>query len=131
MNSKALSSSSGYSKKYQNGIVYIGSQEYLDNITNVCDNDIFILDARDEKDPDMKVLSSYLINDLKVQREILKIMLEYEEKNPSLWDRSIESMQNEWLLHNLMAIFSYKKERTMDVDFNNGDEEKYKILRLK
>ena len=49
---------------------------------------------------------------------------------PSVWERSIESMRNEWEVHNWAYRFDYKKNRTTDVDFNIGDEEKYssKIL---
>lgn len=121
----ALSNKEGYSKEYQNGFVYIGDMDYLDSIEKIGINDILVLDDRDSSDPNLKILSSYLVNDLLIQRDILKILLEYEENNPSLWDRSFESMQNEWIIHNLMVLLSYKKERTMDVDFNNGDEEKY------
>lgn len=130
-NNTSLSDIKGYFKKYQEGTVYIGSKEYLQSINNVGINDILVLDARDEKDPDMKVYSSYLINDFNIQEEILKILIEYEEENPSLWNRSIESMQREWCAHNLMALFSYKKESTMDVDFNNADEEKYSVKYIK
>lgn len=129
MNNSGISNIEGYSKEYQRGIVYIGDESFLKSISNIGVNDILVLDARDDEDPNMKVYSSYLINNPNIQNEILKILIDYEEENPSLWDRSIKSMQREWYVHNLMAMLSYKKERTMDVDFNNDDEEKYKILK--
>ncbi len=125
MNNKECLSSEGYHKEYSNGTVYIGNEEYLDGLKNISSNDILVLDSRGDSDPDMKVLASYLINDYDIQKEVLEILLEYEKNNPSLWKRSLESMQMEWYIHNLMAKFSYKLERTMDVDFNNDDEEKY------
>lgn len=125
MNSKAVAEKEGYHTEYSNGVIYIGDREYLENLKDVSKNDILVLDARSDVDPDMKVLASYLINDLDIQKEILEILLEYEKNNPSRWDRSLKSMQREWYAHNLMALFSYKRDRTMDVDFNNSDEEKY------
>ena len=129
MNSNGKANIVGYFKEYQRGIVYIGDESFLESIANIGENDILVLDARDDEDPNMKVYSSYLINNSNIQNEIIKILIDYEEENPSLWNRSIKSMQREWYVHNLMAMLSYKKERTMDVDFNNADEEKYKILK--
>lgn len=126
-NNEALSSNDGYSKEYKNGTVYIGNKEYLESLDDICENDLLVLDARNDEDPNMKVYASHLINDPLLQKEILEILLEYEDNDPSLWDRSLESMQREWYIHNLMVMFSYKLERTSDVDFNNGDEEKYKV----
>lgn len=124
-------SSEIYTKEYNKGLVYIGTKEEIELLESVNEDDILVIDKRDEKDPDMRVLSSYQINNRMTQKEILEILLEYEKLYPSDWDRSLSSMQMEWLAHNFMAFFSYKTERTFDVDFNNHDEEKYKVLHLK
>lgn len=121
----ASKTSAGCVKEYEKGKLYIGDKEYLDSVGEIGKDDLLILDDRWANDPNMKIFSSSLINDPIIQREILLILLEYEENDPSLWDRSLKSMQREWVVHNLMALFSYKIESTYDVDFNNGDEEKY------
>jgi len=36
-------------------------------------------------------------------------------------------MDNEWYAHNFLSAFNYQTNRTNDVDFNNKDEEKFKI----
>ena len=78
----------------------------------------------------MKICDSYKIRSSKERREILEIMCLYEECYPTDWDRSIESMQLEWTLHNLSYDFNYQRESSTDVDLDNEDEVKYtnKIL---
>ena len=78
----------------------------------------------------MKVVDSYKIHRYKEKMEILKILECYEECFPSKWERSIDSMQLEWTLHNLSYDFNYQRSSSTDVDFNNDEEEDYdsKIL---
>ena len=117
--------------KYSKGRVYIGKQEYLDNLGEVDKNDILILDARDDEDPDIKIYNSSSILDINQIEEILEIITNYEEKNPSNWKRSINSMRNEWIYHNFLYIFNYERHRTNDVDLNNKDELTYKKILIK
>ena len=91
------------------------------------DNTIFVVDSRYDKDPDMVICDSYKVSNLKTMREILLVLKEYEKDDPSEWDRSINSMINEWVLHNIGYSFGYKRESTIDTDFNNSDEESYTI----
>jgi hypothetical protein len=111
---------------YEEGNVYIGSFEYLKEVKKFANKkDVLIWDKRYIEDSDMVILDSYKIINQQHRNTILEIMLEYERMHPSVWERSIESMRNEWEIHNLCYRFEYKKNRTTDVDFNIGDEEKY------
>lgn len=110
---------------YSNGRVFIGKQDYLDNINNLTRKDILILDERDKKDPNIKIYNSIMITNNEEIEEILNLLLEYEEKNPSNWNRTFESMKTEWYYHNIAYYLNYKRERTKDVDLNNNDENKY------
>ena len=116
---------------YSDGLVYIGDEEFLNNIK--CDeNDVLICDNRKNlDDPNMIIYNSCCITDKDKRNEILEIVCEYEKCYPSSWNRSIESMRLEWFMHNVGYFFNYKRARTTDVDLNNNDEEKYdkKVLR--
>ena len=107
---------------YSNGRVFIGSKEYIDNLTDISANDVLIVDGRNSDDPYMKILSSYKINDSNIRNEILEIINEYEKMHPSSWNRSINSMRVEWFVHNFLYYLNYEKNRTMDVDFNSEQE---------
>jgi len=122
---------------YSYGNVYIGSRSYLRSLTNLTENDILVEDQRfDSDDPNMKIYSSYLIDDKDIRNEILEILCRYEECYPSPWDRSIESMRLEWLMHNVSYFFNHEQNRTGDVDLNNNEGEYYdnpvlrKILKI-
>lgn len=122
--------------KYSLGKMYIGDFQFLSSLSNLSENDILVLDQRGRKDPNMKVFNSRLIFDKNIRNEVLEVLCEYERCHPSDWDRSIESMRVEWLMHNLSYFFNYERNRTADVDLNNADEKYYdniiyrKILKL-
>ena len=73
----------------------------------------------------MKIYSSYRIDDRDLRNEILEVLCRYEECYPSPWDRTIESMRLEWLMHNYSYFFNHETNRTEDVDLNNKEEEYY------
>lgn len=106
-------------------LIYIGNQKYLENIKNNNENAILVLDERSTKDPNMVIYNSCDIKDKDTINNILEVLCEYEEENPSSWDRSIESMRMEWFMHNLGYYFNYRIDHTRDVDLNNNDEKKY------
>lgn len=109
------------------GTVYIGDKAFLSSIPEG-EGIILIEDQRVPKtghDPNMKIYDSCSIDSRVERNEILEILMEYERRYPTGWDRSIESMRLEWLMHNLSYQFSYQRDRTADVDLNNDDEEKY------
>lgn len=110
---------------YSKGNIYIGSEEYLNEINYAKKDDILVLDERNDEDPDIKIYDSHKIQETKLMMEILKEIKKYEENNPSKWNRSLESMRNEWMYHNLSYYLNYEVERTRDVDLNNADEQKY------
>ncbi len=109
---------------YQDGNIYIGDQDFLDTIYPH-NGDILVLDARDEGDPDFKIFDSYLVADRKKQRAILEVLRDYENGNPSSWDRSVESMETEWFFHNICYFLNIHVPRSRSIDLNNSDEELY------
>ncbi|MBR1416967.1 MAG: hypothetical protein IJ572_04040 [Bacilli bacterium] len=113
-----------------NGCIYIGKEDYLNSIDSISDDDILILDQRDQINPSIKIYSSYKITNSKERNKIIAIIEEYEKKNPSNWNRSTKTMRLEWLVHNILYYFDYETNRTKDVDFENDEEELYKKLLL-
>lgn len=90
------------------------------------DADVIIVDYRINTDPNMQIKQSYKIGKRKYQKEIAQIMIDYNFENPvdPAWDRSVNSLVDEWLFHNFAYSIGYKRERTADTDFNNNDEGK-------
>ena len=113
-----------YYATYSGGAVYIGDRCFLDGI-DCNEGDILVEDLRYNDDPDMKVINSIDIKDKNKRNEILEILCSYEEDNPSTWNRSIESMRLEWLMHNISYDYGLEKRRTKDVDLDNEDEDEY------
>ena len=111
---------------YSQGRIFIGNRRFLTSIKDIQKGDILVLDQRHSDDPNMKIISSYEINDKDIRNEILEVLCRYEEKYPSEWDRTIESMRLEWLMHNLSYDFCNQQGRTKDVDLNNQDEDYYR-----
>lgn len=86
------------------------------------DNNIYVIDSRYDNDPNMIVYNSYKIKSLDEIKEILKILKEYERQYPSEWERSILSMEYEWIVHNLAYYLNIYPDSSKDVDLNNADE---------
>lgn len=87
-----------------------------------CDDNIYVIDSRYDDDPNMIVYNSYKIKSLEEIKEILKILKEYERQYPSKWERSILSMEYEWIVHNLAYYLNIYPKNSKDVDLNNTDE---------
>lgn len=121
---------------YSNGLIYIGDEDYINSLENVCEGDILIIDERNLEDPNMVICNSCNIRDKDIRNEILEVLCCYEEMYPSRWDRTIESMRLEWFYHNMSYYLNYKVSHSSEVDLNNGDEERYdnkvlsRILRI-
>lgn len=113
--------------RYSKGNIYIGSEEYINYIKPyVNEEDILIIDSSSiSDDPNFTIIDSYLIEDKDLINEILEVIIAYAELHPSHWNRSIESMRNEYMIHNIFYNLNYERERTSSVDLNNEDEEKY------
>lgn len=110
---------------YSKGNIYIGSQSFLDRLKDVGENDVLVLDERKRSDPNMKIINSGKIINKNDRNDILEVISKYEEKNPTKWDRTIDSMKLEWFLHNLLYILNYATDHSIDVDLNNEDEDYY------
>ncbi len=89
-------------------------------------NVVVIVDKRTSSDPNMQIQDSYQITKTKHQKEIAQLMLNYNIANPvePAWVRTLDSLVEEWKLHNFAYNIRYKQERTRDCDFNNADEGK-------
>ena len=120
--------------EYEKGKVYIVKQEDINNIGDINDNDILVI--YDESQSDIKVKSSYKINNKEYRNEILCIINNYKNTNDINWYRSIESMRLEWYVHNILYKLNIERNRTEDVDFHIDEEKIYnkkiysKILKL-
>lgn len=98
------------------------------NSTKYNDKDIFIIDLRNEEE-DIQIISSYRIKSNEFRKEIINIILKYNETYPTetAWIRSKESLNNEWLIHNILYYFNLYRAHTKDVDFENNEEKTYKL----
>ena len=112
---------------YNRGNIYVcKALTNVDKVYEVCnENDVVVVDQCDLKDPNMKIVSSYKITDKDEMKEILNVIKDYCKKKGSNWDRSIYSMENEWIVHNICSNLSIKRVSTVDVDLNNSDEKLY------
>lgn len=113
--------------EYHSGIIYIGNKKYLNTIKSLGINDVMVLDDRLLEDPDLKIYNSYKITDPLIREEIIESLLYYEQKYPTDWNRTKNSLLREWAAHNIMHFLGYKLDHTTDVDLNNADEDYYKI----
>ena len=109
---------------YNNKEIYIGKKNIL--IPDEDDINIYIYDARNNQNPDMAIHNSYRITKIEDIDKILKIITEYEKMYPSNWNRTISSMKNEWIIHNICYYLNIEQDRTKEVDLDNMEEEKYR-----
>jgi len=112
--------------KYSDGLIYIGDDKCISTILNKKENDYLVLDDRSKSNPDMKIYNSYKIQDEAKMKEIINILLAHEELRPSNWNRTLNSLLNEWDAHNKLYNLHIQRERTADVDLDNRDEDLYK-----
>ena len=114
-----------YYANYRNGKIYIVKDLEEIDYLNLDINDIVIIDQRDLEDANIKIVSSFLINDKKVRNDIIEVLFNYEKEYPSNWERTKESLRLEWFVHNMFYDLNYERHRTNDVDLNNNDEKKF------
>lgn len=110
---------------YNNNFVYIGTEHEINEILSADSNSIYIYDKRNNNNPDIAIYNSYKINNIEDIKIILEILLEYENKYPTNWYRTIKSMENEWLIHNICYKLNIEPNRTSEVDLDNNEEERY------
>ena len=109
---------------YSNGNVYIVDEDTFKTLDKDS-NDIYIIDSRNAKDSDMAIYNSYKITSDKEMNEILDIIMNYENNYPSNWDRTYESLKNEWDVHNICYYLDINRNSTTNVNLNNADQDKY------
>ena len=116
-----------YTIDYNNKKIYIGSEDVILDLQD--DNNIYIVDSRFQKDPNISIKNSYKIRNIYDIENILRILKEYERIYPSNWNRSIYSMELEWIIHNWCHILYINRDHTTDVDLNNNDENTYRLIK--
>ena len=114
--------------RYSDGNIYIGKKSYIDKIRDDTTNDIYIIDDRNNINPNMSICNSYEIRDNKLKSNILDVLLEYEKEYPSRWNRTKSSMLLEWIAHNYCYNLTFRTQSTQHVDLDNKDEKKYSLL---
>lgn len=114
-----------YYEKLNNYNIYIVDTNYN---TSKYDNNIYIIDDRNNSQ-DIQIVNSYKINNKQLQRKIIDIILNYNEKYPTNnWIRSKESMYIEWNIHNMLYKLNIYKSHTISVDFEDKEEKLFYIL---
>ena len=106
------------------GYVYVVTQDQLHIMEDREENALVIVDQRSSSDPNMKMLGSYRIRNSIQQKEIAQLMIDYNLANPvnPEWSRSLDSLVEEWKLHNFAYMFFINRGSTADCDFNNAAE---------
>ena len=113
---------------FRNGKVYICDQETIDRIRDDSTHDLYIIDQRDNRDPNIRICNSYEVIDPVAMTKLLKMLLRYEAEHPSKWNRSLISMLLEWIGHDFGYYSNVETNRTAEVDLNNEDESTYSLL---
>lgn len=108
------------------GNVFIGSKREIEKLINQGIEGIFVIDERNDKDPNIQIIDSYNIRDRRTMYDVLTIIKQYDDEHPSKWSRTIKSMINEWIMHNLCYATDFYICNSKDVDLNNADEEVFK-----
>ena len=111
--------------RYDDGYIYIGDEDYIDSLTDICENDILVIDQRNSTDPNFKIIDSYRITDKDIRNDIISVICDYNMEYPCDYYRSVESMRLEWFMHNVSYNLNYEVDRTRDVDFEISEENTY------
>lgn len=107
------------------GDIYIINEEIEDVYKPPTKDAIVIIDETKDNDPNIRIKQSCNINDANQMMEVLEIVKRYNELYPSGWERSIDSMMNEWEVHNILSRINYMPKHTDHVDLNNDNEKTY------
>jgi len=68
--------------------------------------------------------NSYIITNKKLIRDYIDVimnMTDFSELRKAGFTRTAKSMYNEWVAHNVLYRFGYKKEQTSNVDIDQGE----------
>lgn len=92
----------------------------------VGENDFIVIDYSFFNNPCFQVRNSYKAESDEQISCVIDILLQYDKEKNTPWQRSKESMEAEWFLHNFSYEAQFETDRAMHVDFDNKDEEIYK-----
>lgn len=114
----------------EDGDVYFASKKEIEELIESGVDGILIIDERNDKDPNVQIIDSCDIKSVRTMKDVLTIVKNYDDENPSKWSRTIKSMVNEWWIHNFCYDYDFYQYRTKDVDLNNADEENFETFNL-
>ena len=88
------------------------------------ENEILVIDDRAAKDPSFQIRGSYRIHKRTEREEILLALIDHAKTNPAQgeWQRTVPSMEKEWLLHNIAYRLHILQSSSKHVDLNNAEE---------
>ena len=93
------------------------------------ENEILVIDDRAAADPSFQIRDSYRIGRKQQREEILSALIAFAQEHPApasaggIWQRTVPSMEKEWLLHNIAYRAHILRSSSMHVALNNGEEE--------
>ncbi len=108
--------------KEVSGTLYLCTEKVERASQSLGENDFFALDRRTAKDPEIVVYDSYRADSQILIKCLCTVLLEHEKVYPSPWERSLDSMVEEWAIHNAAYEMNYKVDHAKDVNLNNADE---------
>lgn len=116
---------------YHDFDIYFGSEEYLESYIFDSDN-ICVVDGRGGNNPTLRVCNSYRITNEEDMFNILGVIMEYEEKYPSKWCRTLEGLQIEWYVHNVCYEMNIliKSSKSVDLDMRDAILYEDRIVKL-
>ena len=124
--SETIKSYGTYGAGDKNGNIYIVSEDQKEEALKLKkENDVVAVDKRiGNSDPTIQIVDSYLIESNKHKKEIIKVLLNYDEENPSeiAWNRTEKGLLKEWKIHNNLYNINVATESTQHADFNTNDE---------
>lgn len=103
----------------------LGEVEKVADKQSIGENDYVVIDNTHFKDACLQVRNSYRADNYYLRSCIIDVLLQYDNEKNTPWQRTKESMESEWYVHNLSYAAQYKTERAKHVDFNNADENVY------
>jgi hypothetical protein len=88
--------------------------------------EIAVYDDRFTGNPSFRILGSYRVRKNRDKREVLAALIAYDAAHPSdpRWQRTLRSLEHEWLAHNFAYRVGFLKSRSKDVDLDNHAEGK-------
>lgn len=86
--------------------------------------EIAVYDDRFTGNPSFRILGSYRVRKNRVKREVLAALIAYDAARPSdpRWQRTLPSLEQEWLAHNFAYRVGFLRSRAKDVDLDNHAE---------